>query len=79
MVARQLKIVSQSDGFTISVARNIQFLLRKLACYKVFVKDILDIYLNIIFITLSSLMFRRTLIVCVAYYRTSDMLKFDKF
>ena len=49
MVARQLKIVSQSDVFTISVARNIQYVLKKLVCLIVFVKDIFDTYLNIIY------------------------------
>ena len=49
MVARQLKIVSQSDAFTISVARNIQYVLKKLVCLIVFVKDIFGTYLNIIY------------------------------
>ena len=46
MVARQLKIVSQSDAFMISATRNIQCVLKKLAGLIVFVKDIFDIYLN---------------------------------
>ena len=46
MVARQLKIVSQSDAFTISATRNVQYVLKKLAGLIVFVKDIFDIYLN---------------------------------
>ena len=46
MVARQLKIISQIDAFTISATRNIQYVFKKLACLKVFVKDIFDIYLN---------------------------------
>ena len=46
MVARQLKIVSQIDAFTISAARNIHCVFKKLACLIVFVKDIFDIYLN---------------------------------
>ena len=44
MVARQLKIVSQSDAFTISATRNIQYVFKKLACLIVFVKDTFDIY-----------------------------------
>ena len=48
MVARQLKIVSQVDAFTISATRNIQYVFKKLACLIVFVKDILDINLNYI-------------------------------
>ena len=39
MIARQLKIVSQVDAFTISVAK-------KLMCLIVFIKDEFDIYLN---------------------------------
>ena len=46
MVARQLKIVSQVDAFTISAARNIQYAFKKLVCLIVFVKDVFDIYLN---------------------------------
>ena len=49
MVARQLKIVSQIDAFTISAAMNIHYVLKKLACLIVFVKDIFDIYLNSIY------------------------------
>ena len=49
MVARQLKIVSQSDAFTISAIRNIQYVLKKLVGLIVFEKDIFDIYLNNIF------------------------------
>ena len=49
MVARQLKIVSQSDAFTISATRNIQYVLIKLMGLIVFVKDIIDIYLNNIY------------------------------
>ena len=48
MVTRQLKIVSQIDAFTLSAARNIQYVFKKLACLVVFVKDIVDIYLNYI-------------------------------
>ena len=67
MVARQLKIVSQSDAFMISGTRNTQYVFKKLASLIVFVKDIFYIYLNNIyhivfccffFISLSSLMFR---------------------
>ena len=36
MVARQLKIVSQSDAFTISPTMNIQYVFKKLACLIVF-------------------------------------------
>ena len=46
MVARQLKIVSQSDAFKISATMNILYVFKKLVCLKVFVKDIFDIYLN---------------------------------
>ena len=46
MVARQLKIVSQSDAFTISATMNIQYVFKTLACLKAFLKDIFDIYLN---------------------------------
>ena len=49
MVARQLKIVSKIDAFTISSTRNIQYIFKKLACLIVFVKDIFDIYLNNIY------------------------------
>ena len=49
MVARQLKIVSQSDAFTISATMNIQLVLKKLECLIVFLKDIFDIYLNNIY------------------------------
>ena len=46
MVARQLKIVSQIDAFTISATRKIQYVFKKLVCLIVFVKDIFDINLN---------------------------------
>ena len=55
MVARQLKIVSQIDVFTISATRNIQYVFKKLACLIVFVKDIFDIYLNYIYYIIFSL------------------------
>ena len=45
-VARQLKIVSQSDAFMIFTTKNIQFVLKELVGLIVFVKDIFDIYLN---------------------------------
>ena len=48
MVARQLKIVSQSDAFMISATRNIQYVLKKLVGLIVFEKDIFDMYLNYI-------------------------------
>ena len=38
MVARQLKIVSQIDAFTISATRNLQYVFKKLVCLTVFVK-----------------------------------------
>ena len=50
MVARQLKIVSQSDAFMISATRNIQYVLKKLMDLIVFEKDIFEIYLNNILI-----------------------------
>ena len=46
MVARQLKIVSQSDAFMISATRNIQCVLKKLVDLIAFEKDIFYIYLN---------------------------------
>ena len=46
MVARQLKIVSQIDAFTISATRIIQYVFKKLVCLIVFVKDVFNIYLN---------------------------------
>ena len=49
MVARQLKIVSQSNTFKISATRNIQYVFKKLAYLIVFAKDIFDIYLNSIY------------------------------
>ena len=39
LVARQLNIVGQIDAFTISVARNIHYVFKKLACLIVFLKD----------------------------------------
>ena len=49
MVARQLKIISQSDAFMISAIRNKQYVLKKLVYLIVFVKDKFDIYLNNIY------------------------------
>ena len=49
MVARQLKIVSQSDAFMISTTRDIQYVFKKLVGLIVFVKDTFDIYLNNIY------------------------------
>ena len=46
MVARQLKIVSQSDAFMISAIGNIQCVLKKLVGMIVFEKDIFDILMN---------------------------------
>ena len=59
MVARQLKIVSQIDAFTISVAMNIHYVFKKLACLIVIVKEIFDIYLNNIYHIVFSLHFVR--------------------
>ena len=62
MVARQLKIVSQSDAFTISATRNIQSVLKKLVVLIIFEKDIFDIYLNNIYhIVLSLYLIRKCL------------------
>ena len=55
MVARQLKIVSQIDAFTVSAAMNIHYVFKKLGCLVVFVKDIFDIYLNNIYHVVFSL------------------------
>ena len=55
MVARQLKIVSQVDAFTISATRNIQYAFKKLESLIVFVKDVFDIYLNNIYHTVFSI------------------------
>ena len=46
MVARKLKIVSQSDAFMISATKNILYVLKKLVGLIVFGKDIFNIYLN---------------------------------
>ena len=46
IVARQLKIVSQSDAFMIYANRNIQYVLKKLEGLIVFDIDLFDIYLN---------------------------------
>ena len=46
MVARQIKIVSQSGVFMISATRNIQCVLTKIVGLIVFAKDIFDIYLT---------------------------------
>ena len=46
MVARQLKIVSQSDAFTITAIRNIQYVLKKLVGLIVFEKEVFDVLLN---------------------------------
>ena len=39
-------VVSQSDAFTISATRNIQYVLKKFVGLIVYEKDIFDIYLN---------------------------------
>ena len=49
MVARQLKIVSQIDAFTISATGNIQYVFKKLVCLIVFVKGIFATYFNNIY------------------------------
>ena len=49
MVARQLKIVSQIDAFTISATRKMQYVFKKLVCLIVFVKDRFDVHLNNIY------------------------------
>ena len=49
MVARQLRILSQIDAFTISATMDIQYVFKKLVCLIVFVKDIFDINLNNIY------------------------------
>ena len=49
MVARQPKIVSQIDAFTISATRNLQYVFKKLVCLIVFVKGIFATYLNKIY------------------------------
>ena len=46
MAARQLRIVSQVDAFTTSVAKKIQYVFKKLVCLCFFVKGVFDIYLN---------------------------------
>ena len=55
-------IVSQSDAFTISATRKIQYVLKKLVGLIVFAKDIFDIYLNnICHIVLSLYLVRKCL------------------
>ena len=55
-------IVSQSDAFTISATRNVQYVLKKLVGFIVFEKDIFDIYLNsICHIVLSLCLVRKCL------------------
>ena len=55
-------IVSQSDAFTISATRNIQYVLIKLVGLIVFEKDIFDIYLyNICHIVLLLYVVRKCL------------------
>ena len=62
MVARQLKIVTQSDAFMISATRNIQYVLKKLVGLIIFVKDIFDIYLiNLCYIVFSLYLVRKYL------------------
>ena len=62
MVARQLMIVSQSNAFTISATRNIQYVFKKLVGLIVFEKDTFDIYLNnICLIVLSLYLVRKCL------------------
>ena len=59
-------IVSQSDAFTISATRNIQYVLEKLVDLIVFEKDIFDIYLNNICHIVLSLYFVRN---CLGEHR----------
>ena len=59
MVARQLKIVSQIDAFTISATRKIQYVFKKLVCLIVSVKDIVDICLNNVYHIVFSLLLVR--------------------
>ena len=55
-------VVSQSDAFTISVTRNIQYVLKKPVGLIIFEKDIFDIYLNnICHIVLSLYLVRKCL------------------
>ena len=62
MVARQLKILSQSNAFMISTTKNIQYILKLLVGFIVFEKDIFDIYLNnICHIVFSSYLVRKCL------------------
>ena len=49
MAAKQLKILSQVDAFTIPTTRNIEHVFKKLVCLTVFVKDLFYIYLNNIY------------------------------
>ena len=54
--------VSQSDAFTISANRNVQYILKKLVGLLVFEKDMFDIYLNnICHIVLSLYLVRKCL------------------
>ena len=55
MVARQLKIVSQINAFTISATRNIQYVFKKLVSLIIYVKEIFEIYLNNIYFIVFSL------------------------
>ena len=70
MAARQLKIVSQIDAFTISATMKKQYVFKKLACLIVFVKDVFNIYLNNIYHIMFSLhlvlSYLSKLIQCVA-------------
>ena len=55
-------IVSQSDAFTISATRNIQYILKKLVGLIVFEENIFDIYLNnVCYIVLSLYLVRKCL------------------
>ena len=55
MVARQLKIDSQIDAFTIPAATNKHYVFKKLVCLIIFVKDIFEIHLNNIYHVVFSL------------------------
>ena len=50
MVARQLKIVSQIDAFTILATRNLHYVFKKFVCLIVFVKGIFATCLNNIYL-----------------------------
>ena len=82
MVARQLKVLSQSDAFMISVTRNIQYVLKKLVGLIVFEKDIFDIHLNNICRIVFSLYLVRKCLVntdCMRCLATKKSQNFTNF